>query len=501
MHSDLKLKTKRALVWSFLEAVGLRGVQFVIGVILARLLLPEQFGLIGMLAIFMAISQSLLSSGFGSALIQKKEVTREDTSSVFYFNVAISILLASLLCLAAPWVSAFYKEPVLTRLTQAMSMVIVINSFALIQTTMLTRNMNFKIQTKVSLIASIGSGGIGVVMAYRGFGVWSLVGQQISLALFRAGLLWILNTWRPGLIFSIQSLRQMFKFGSRVLVSGVLNQIFENIYHVVIGRFFNSTILGFYTRAKRMQDLPSLTLSTIVSRVTFPVFSSIQDDNVRLKRAFRKALALLVLINAPIMIGLAAVAKPLVLILLTEKWLPCVPYLQLLCVLGLLFPVHILNLNLLMAKGRSDLFLHLEIIKKVLVVLTILIVWRWGVIALICGQIAVSFIAFFLNTYYTGKLLGYNAMEQIRDIAVYYILAVIMGTGIYLLGVLPFTNDLLQLFAQVFAGAAVFLVLCILFRPSAFIEGWHEICQKFPAIKQSTIKIKQKVLGRSFYVL
>ena len=478
------------MFWSFIDASGARLVQFIIGIILARLLLPEQFGLIAMLTIFMAIAQTLLDSGFGSALIQKKEITDADTSSVFFFNVILSFFLAGVLCLAAPWIAAFYGQPDLILITQAMSLVVVINSFALVQTAMLSRQVDFKTQTKVSLLAGLGSGIIGISMALNGFGVWSLVAQQVSAALFRAIFIWILSHWRPKLVFSFHALRQMFAFGSRMLASGLLDQIFSNLYYLVIGRFFSPMALGFYYRATTLAEMPSTTLSLVVTRVSFPVFSSIQDDDARLKRALRKALCMLFFINAPIMIGLAVVAKPLVLVLLTEKWLPSVLYLQLLCVLGLLLPLHTLNLNILMSKGRSDLFLRLEIIKKAMVVLNLAIAWRWGITAIIIGQIGVSLVAFFLNSYYTGKLLGYNAFAQMRDVAVYLVFTLLMAGSVHLMGYINVSNNVLLLFIQIFSGGAIYLLLAFAFKPTAYADGLDAFNYNIPFLNRKIVKSK-----------
>lgn len=484
MSSSLYKHAQDGAVWSAIDAMGARFVQFVIGVILARLLLPEQFGLIGMLAIFMAVTQALLTSGFGSALIQKKEVTQADTSSVFYFNLGIGVVLAGLLCLAAPAIARFYEEPVLTALTRVMSLVIVINAFAVVQTAMLTRAVDFRTQTKVSLLAGALSGAIGVVMAYRGFGVWSLVGQQVSNAFFHAALLWLFNRWRPGLVFSYTSLRSMFAFGSRLLISSLLNQVFMNIYYVVVGRLFSPATLGFYTRAKRLEELPSMTLSSVVTRVSFPVFSSIQDDGARLKRGLRRALTLLVFVNCPVVIGLAAAARPLIVVMLTDKWLPCVPYLRLLCGVGLLLPLQILNLNLLMAKGRSDLFLRLEIVKKIFTVVNIAVTWRWGVSALILGQIVCDLLGYYLNSYYTGRFIGYTIAQQVRDVAPYFLCAGVMGVVVYSLEYLPLKSEVLLLLAQIGVGGVLYPLLCGVLRLSAFYETWHLVAAKVPFVRE-----------------
>jgi teichuronic acid exporter len=480
MDDSLKSKTLHALSWSFLESAGVQGVRFIIGIILARLLFPEQFGLIGMLMIFIAVSQTFLDSGFGAALIQKREVTPIDTSSVFYFNILVGLLAAGLLCLAAPWIAAFYNQPILTPLTRALSLTIVINSFGMVQNTILTKQINFKGLTKISLTASILSGIIGVSLAAMGFGVWSLVVQQISSTFFRTIFLWFLYDWRPALIFKLKSLREMFGFGSRLMASGLLDQIFRNLYLLVIGKLFSATDLGFFTRAQTFGELPSQTLSGMVGRVTFPVFSTIQDDPARLKRGLKKALTTLVLVNFPMMIGIAAVARSLVLVLLTEKWAESIPYLQLLCLVGLMFPLHVINLNLLQALGRSGLFLRLEIIKKVMTVINIALTWRWGISAMIYGMMATSIISYYLNSYYTGVLIGYTIREQLRDLFPYLITAVLMGIALFATGLLAFPNHWSMLLAQISTGIAIYVCLCWVFRLTAFMEIWKGGWDKMP---------------------
>jgi len=475
MAESIKQSTIRALSWSFLGSIGLQGMRFIIGIVLARLLFPEQFGLVGMLAIFMGVADAFLDSGFGAALIQKREVTQTDTCSIFYFNIVVGLAVTGLLCLAAPWIAAFYNQPILTPLTRAMSLIIVINSFGLIQNTILTKRIDFKTQTKVSLFASMLSGIIGVTLAAVGFGLWSLVVQQIFSAFFQTLFLWLLNPWRPSLIFSLKSLREMFGFGSRLLAAGLLNQIFENIYPLIIGKLFSATDLGFFTRANTLAEFPARTVSGMVGRVTFPVFSTMQDDPDRLKRGLKKALTTLVLVTFPMMIGLAVIARPLVLVLLTEKWAACVPYVQLFCVPGLLFPLHVMNLNVLQALGRSDLFLRLEIIKKVLIVVNIAITWRWGISAMIYGMIVMSIISYYLNSYYTGVMIGYPLQEQLRDMFSYIIMAALMGMAICAAGLLPIPSYWSMLLVQIVVGIVIYVCLCRVFRLKAFMDIWYAI--------------------------
>ena len=289
--TSLRSKTLRGVYWSFFDSAGTTFVQFVLGIVLARLLLPEQFGLIGMLAVFMAVAQTFLDSGFGSALIRKQDVTHLDTCSVFYFNILVGLAAAVLLCLAAPWIAVFYDQPLLTPLCRVLSLNLVINSLGLIQTTLMVKRVDFKTQTKISLVALLLSGTLGVTMAIKGFGAWSIVAQYLSNNLCRTALLWLFNSWRPSLVFSWKSLGEMFGFGSRLLGSNLLNRVFDELYvvddrQIVFGRRKS----GIYTRAMAINNVPSATLTSMVYRVTFPVFSTIQDDPARMKRGLRKAL-------------------------------------------------------------------------------------------------------------------------------------------------------------------------------------------------------------------
>lgn len=465
-----KSKAINGVGWSFFEAIGVRGVQFIIGIILARLLLPEQFGLISMLTIFIAVAQTFLDSGFGAALIQKPSITTKDSCSIFYFNILMGFAAAGILYVGAPLVASFYNQPTLAPLLRVMALILIINSFGLVHGVLLTRELNFKTQSKATLASSLFSGTIGVLLAWQGFGVWSLAYQQVSNAVFRVVFLWFFSKWRPSWIFSLQSLKEMFGFGSKLLTSSLLNTIFDNIYLIFIGKFFSAADLGYFTRANNLQRLPSSTLSGIISRVALPVFSSIQQNKTLLKRGMKKALSILVLINFPLMIGIAVTSRPLVLVLLTEKWLPCVPYLQLLSFAGLLYPLHLINLNVLQAMGRSDLFLQLEIIKKVLIALNIAITWRWGIMAMITGQVITSLICYYLNAYYNKELLDYSVLEQISDLYIYLLNAILMGIVVYSLSYLPFPDPLVLLVCQIPLGVIVYLISCRLLRLDAYIE-------------------------------
>jgi len=470
MAVSLKTKTIGALKWSFVQEFAQRGLQFGIGIILARLLQPEEFGLVAMLSVFIAVAQALLESGFGAALIQRKHLTAADQSSVFYFNICISVLLAALLCAAAPAIGTFYSQPELIPITRAMTLVLVINGFAAVQNALMTRQLDFRKQTVIAVISSAGSGGVGLTLAWRGYGVWSLVVQQIAASVVRASLYWALNAWRPKWLFSVQSLRELFAFGSRVVASRLLNTFFDNLYPLIIGKLFPVATLGFYNRAHTFQGTIAQSLGAIANRVTFPVFSRLQDDPARMRSGLRKALNASAFIQFPAMIGLAVIAKPLVLLLLTEKWLPSVPYIQALCFVGLLYPLHILNLNVLSALGRSDLFLRLEIIKKILVVVTILVTFRWGVLVMLWGQVVSGILAYALNSYYTKKFIGYSIGEQMRDLYPYLLAAGVMAIPVYWINVpIPAAHPV-QLMFKGMLGASLYFLICRVLRLSALDE-------------------------------
>jgi len=484
--TGLKAKTMLALSWGMLESLGVQGIRFCVGMLLARLLFPEHFGLIGMLWVFIAVAQSFTDSGYGLALIQKQDVTPADLSTIFYFNVAVGLLAMGAVYWVAPWIAAFFNQPMLTPLTRAMSLIIIINSFGIVHGNLLHKQLNFKTLTKVSLSEVILSGMIGVVMAVAGFGVWSLVAQQVSGAIFRNLLLWFMNSWRPARVFKLQSLKQMFGFGSRMLTSGLIDQIFSNIYLLVIGKLFSAADLGYFTRARSVVELPINLVPGLVARVTFPLFSKLQDDPVLLKRAMKKALTGLVLVTFPMMIGLAVIARPLILALLTEKWAECIPYLELLCFCGLLHPVSLINLNLLLALGRSKLYLRLEIITKILIVISAATTWPWGITGMIYGLILYSIISYYLNSYYTGRLIGYPIREQLRDAFPYVIISGVMGISIYALDLLPFSDYWSMLLSKIVTGIAVYTVLCRLFRLEAFMELWTVCCNKMALLRTGT---------------
>ncbi len=436
---SLRQKTISGLSWSFVETFFRLSITFVVGVVLARLLTPKDFGLIGMLALFLAISQSFVESGFKEALIRKKHCSDADYSTVFYYNLVVSVLAYVLLFLFSGAISRFFSEPLLQPMIKVLGLAIIVNAFAVIQRTQLIRDINFKLQTRITIVAAVLSGLVAVGMAYKGFGVWALVAQQLGMFSIMTLLLWLWNKWIPKRIFSKDSFKELFGFGSKLLISGLLNNAYKNIYYLVIGRVFAAEILGFYTRADQFKRLPSEVLTGVISRVTYPVLSSIQDDPIRLKANFKKLIQATMLLTFAMMLGLAAVSEALIITLIGEQWRQSIIYLQLLCFVGMMYPLHALNLNMLNVQGRSDLFLKLEVIKKIMAVPVILLGVFYGITAMIAGMIVNNFIAYYLNSYWSGRLIQYPITEQLKDVLPGFGVALISALIVFAAGyLLPF---------------------------------------------------------------
>lgn len=466
----LKQKTISGLFWSFIDNFAQYFLSFIIGIILARLLSPKEFGLIGMITIFIAISESFIDSGFSQALIRKKECNDTDFSTVFFFNLTIGIVFCGLLILTAPLISGFFNEPKLKSLVRVLGTVLIIDALTMVQRTKLIIRIDFKLQTKISVISSLFSGIVGISMAFKGFGVWSLVARTLSQRGMNSFLLWLWNRWRPVFIFSVTSFKEMFSFGSRLLISGLIDTIYRNIYYLVIGKYFSAQELGFYTRANHFKDLPSKNINGIISRVSYPVLAQLQDDQVKLKTGYKNLIKSTMFITFVSMTGMAAVAEPMVIAFIGEKWRPSIIYLQMLCFVGAFYPLHALNLNMLNVKGRSDLFLNLEIIKKILAVPIIIIGVIWGIKIMILGMWLNSIIGYYLNSFYSGRLIKYPMKEQVKDILPGLIYALIMGAAVFLSGLFLPVNYLVKLMIQLALGIVLVLSFGELFKFEPYIE-------------------------------
>jgi O-antigen/teichoic acid export membrane protein len=428
MDNSLKSKAIIGTSWSLIDNIASSGITFLAGLVLARLLSPHDFGLLGMITVFIAVSNSLIDSGFGQALIRKTDIKPIDYNTVFYFNVVVGIFLYIALFAAAPAISIFFHEPKLILITRVTGTVLIINSVSIIQRTLFTKQIDFRTQTKVSLISSLVSGIIGIGLALKGFGVWSLIVQQLSRQLLSSVFLWVYCSWVPKLEYSFKSFKELFGFGSKLLISGLIDTIYRNIYYLVIGKYYSASELGQYTRAEQFNSIFSSNLTSVVQRVSYPVLSSIHGNDSRLKEAYRKVIKSTMLVSFALMLGLAAIAKSLILILIGEKWIECIPYLQIICFGGMLYPLHAINLNILQVKGRSDLFLRLEIIKKCIAIPVVAIGILFGIKFMLVCSVLTSFFAYFLNSYYSAPLLNYPTLDQIKDIIPTFLVSLIVAS-------------------------------------------------------------------------
>lgn len=468
-EESLKKKTVRGTFWSAVDNVANQGVTFLVGLVLARLLTPHEYGLIGYIMILVAVFNSIVDSGFSNALIRKKDAEETDYSTAFIFNLAVSLVLMVAMVLVAGPFSLFFKEPQLVPLVRVMSVIVVINALALIQRTRLVKSVDFKTQTKASLISSVSSGAVGLAMAFGGLGVWSLVGQQISRQFINTVCLWILNRWKPTWKFSWSSFRELFGFGWKLLVSGLIDTVWKEIYQLVIGKFYSTSTLGQYTRGKQFSDIFSSNMTSIVQRVSYPVLSSIQDERERMKEGYRKIIRTTMLASFVLLFGLSAVAESLLTVLIGPQWLEAAHYLQIICFAASLYPLHAINLNMLQVQGRSDLFLKLEIVKKIIAVGPLLLGIFIGIDWMLWGSLVTSIIAYFLNARYSGTLIGYPIKAQIRDILPSFGVAAVMAACVWPL-VLLNLRPIWMLLVQLCAGAAVAFGLCEAFRLPEYAE-------------------------------
>ena len=432
MRGSIRKNTLSGLIWSGSETFVNQLFAFIQGVILARLLMPSDFGLIAMAGVFNALARTLADSGFSTALIRKKDRTGLDYSTVFDVNIVISLVLALLLCACSGLIASFYNEPLIAKIVCLNALLIFLGSFTAVQSTRLMANMEFKKQSKINMIITVANGLLAIGMAYCGLGVWSLIYPYFITFILSVFLYWYYQRWFPGFRFSILSFKELFGFGSKLLASSLLNVLYSNIYPLVIGKKYTSSDLAFYSKGSTFANLPSVTITNVLALVTLPVLSDIQNEDERLQVSYRKFISLSAFVVFPLLIGMAAVARPMVILLITEKWEECIIYLQILCFSLMWYPIHALNLNLLKVKGRSDLFLRLEIIKKIMGLLILFVTLPMGIVYMCIGSVISSFVSLFLNTYYTGKLIHVGFYEQMKDVMPSLFYSISMGIIVWL---------------------------------------------------------------------
>ncbi|MBP1762984.1 MAG: lipopolysaccharide biosynthesis protein [Firmicutes bacterium] len=468
MNTDMKNKVLSGLFWKLMENGGRQGIQFFIQILLARLLLPADYGVIALIVVFIAIANVFVDSGFNAALIQKKNVDETDFSSVFHLSLFVAASLYIALYLSAPLIADFYQEDQIIAILRVLSITLFFGAVNSIQYAVVSRTMKFQKVFFSTLGGTLFSGSLGIVMAYAGFGVWALVAQHLTNQLLITVILWFTVKWRPGMLFSLSRVKSLFAFGRNLLCSSMLDTIYSNLYSLVIGKMYNPEMLGYFVRGEQFPRLIITNINGSISSVMLPALSASQDDKGKVKAMVRRSIVTSSFVIFPMMTGLGVCAELLVKILLTDKWLPCVPFLQMMCITFAFWPIHVANLQAIKALGRSDIFLKLEIIKKCLGVIVLAISAPFGIYIMVAFMPVTSFISTAINSYPNGKLLQYSFKEQWLDIIPSLLLSVVMGAAIY---PIHFTdwNSGVKLLGQVIAGASVYIGLAFLFKLECFL--------------------------------
>lgn len=422
---SLKNTTIRGIIWGSLERLSVQFIQFTFQVVLSRLLSPSDYGQIAMLFIFIAVSQAFIDSGFSNALISKSNRAEVDYNTVFYFNISISIGIYTILYFSAPYIALFYNIDQLTNITRVYALVLPICALGSIQKTQLIINVDFKHQAITVFFGTLVGSIIGIVLAYNEFGVWALIYSTIISNTIMTLLFWHFNSWRPKIIFSLTSLRSMFLFGSRLLLSGLVNSIYNNIYLLIIGKKYSSQVLGYYSKAEQLVQYPYSSITSVMQRVSYTVLCKVSGNKEKLTITYRKFLKLSAYIIFPLMIGLYSISEPLIIVLLGEKWKASINIIRILCFSYIWYPIHEMNLNLLLVKGRSDLYFKLEIIKKIIGIITLLGVINSTLEIIAFSNVAMSLLGIYINSYYTNKMINYSLISQLKDLIQYFILALI----------------------------------------------------------------------------
>ncbi|NLD46825.1 MAG: lipopolysaccharide biosynthesis protein [Clostridiaceae bacterium] len=482
--TSLKQKTVSGLTWSFSGDIIDKAIVFVVGIILARLLSPREYGLVGMVTIFIVLTQPFINSGFSQALIRKQDCTETDFSTVFYFNLVIGVLLYFILFFTAPFISAFFKEPQLTKITRVIGLIIVIDAATLIQTTILTKEINFKRQTQITISSTLISGVLGISLAYNGYGVWSLVFKTIAFHGFKSALLWYQNRWKPILKFSWTSFKQMFGFGSNLLISAILDKVYYNIYNLVIAKFFSARDLGLYSRADMFKNMIAVNISEVAGRVSFPVLAKLQNESDSLSVNYKKILTSIMFITSILLISIAASAEPLILTLIGEKWIDSIAYLQLLCFVGIFYPLHVMTRTLLFVYGKSRMFLKLQIVTKMLSVPAIILGIIYGIKIMIIAMIAASAIEYLIKAFYSGRIVGYPVGRQLKDLMPGFIIAIFIGSCLFFLDFFLHAKPIIILIIQICLGIILTIFLSKFFRIPEFKFIVDIIDEKIKGLKR-----------------
>ena len=462
MSDSLKKKAFLGVGWNAIGRFSTQGIQFILQIILARLLSPSDYGIIAMIAIFLQVAAVFVDSGFANALIQKQNCDEKDYSTVFYYNLVVSVGFYLLLFAISPFVAHFYKIDVLKDVMRVASLVVIINALSIVQRTKLVKRIDFKSQSIVTVASALLSGVFGIIWAYNGFGVWALCFQSLLNSLSQFVLYYLFVRWTPNLIFSKESFQEMFSFGSKILIASIISVIYGNLYTIVIGKRFNSKDLGEYSRADHFAGFPSSNIGTIISNVAFPTLSKIQNDNDKLRYAYRKIIRYSSFIIFPLMVGLASLSDPFIRLLLGDKWIECIPILRVLCFATMWDHLSSLNLNVLYVKGKSDLVLKLEVVKKTIAVGILFTTMPFGIMTMCYGRVIYGIIAFGINTFYTKRLIDIRFWQQTFDFLPYLVLALVMGMGCFMYSMF-IQPTVLTLVFEILLGVVFYIGVVLLF--------------------------------------
>ncbi len=463
------------VLWNLASLFLTRGASTIFMLFLARMLAPEAFGLVAMAAVVFELANAFINSGLGAALIRSKEVSDADLNTVFYTNLGLSLAAYAAIYAGAPYIAAFYSQPELTALVQVMGLVVFINAAKIVQSAVLSRKMDFKTQMKANTLATVVSGILAVTAAYQGWGVWSLVVQLLSQAVVSSAILWMGGNWRPAWQFSTESFSRLFAFGRNLLAEGLLSVAYQNSYVLVIGRFFSAELTGLYFFAKKISNLISQQLTGAIQQATFPALSTLQDDNATLKYKYRQIMQLMMFLIAPIMMLLAALAPLLISLAFDEKWQGAVPYLQLLCVVGMIFPLHALNMNLLNVKGRPDLIFKVGLVKKAVNLTMLFLAIPYGVLGIVVSQVIATFLALIPNTYFSARLVDYSTVEQVKDVIKPIGAAMLAGAGAWWSAHAIPAHPMIVLMLSGIAGVGIYILTSFVIRAEGALMLWGKV--------------------------
>jgi len=470
-NTSLKSIATKGIIWSAVDKFAVQFGQFVVSIVLARILMPEDFGLIGMLTIFIVLSQTFIESGLGIGLIQRQDSTDIDFSTVFVFNLGVSSCFYLLLFFTSPLISTFFNQPQLTDLIRVLGLNLLIIALAIVQRTKLTIAIDFKSIAKSNVIGMVVGGVFGVIAARNGYGVWALVIQTLLGSLATSVSLWVFSNWSPSFAFSKKSFKLLFGYGSKLLIAGLYAQILNNVYNICLGKFYPTASLGYYTKAKSFADLSAGTVVSVIQQVTFPILTSVQDDRAKLVSIYSRLIRMSAFFIIPLMTLIALLAKPIVILLLTEKWVSLIPLLQWMVFARIFFPMSALNMSLLNAVGRSDLFLKVDLSKLPLTILAMVITIPLGVKAMIIGHVVTSALAFLINAYLPGKFYGYGPIQQLKDMLPFLVATIGMSISVFVMT--SFIDNLvLQLLLGALLGLVTYLFICWLLKLEEMTEVW-----------------------------